>query len=74
MAEATIPCSSGCAVKIRRIRDRYLTVKCRNERYECPGQDTPSQSFAARLSFFTLRARLCATSLRGTIDKWLRLT
>ena len=33
MAEAGISCSSGYTVKIRRIRDRWLSVKSRNERY-----------------------------------------
>jgi len=56
MAEAAISCSSGCAVKIQSIRDRWLPVKSRTERCLRPGQDTPLQPFAARLSFFTLRA------------------
>ncbi len=47
--------SSGCAVQTRRIRDRWLAVKSRNERHERRGQDTPSQSFTARVSFFTIR-------------------
>jgi hypothetical protein len=38
------------------IRDRRLPVKRRTERFLRPRQDTPSQSFAARLSFFTSRA------------------
>ena len=66
MAEAAISCSSGCAVQIRSIRDRWLTVKSRNERYLRPGQDTLVQSFAARLSFFTLRDYF---TLRGSCDK-----
>ena len=37
------------------IRDRRLPVKSRTERFLRPRQDTPSQSFAARLSFFTSR-------------------
>jgi len=37
------------------IRDRWLPVKSRTERFLRPRQDTPSQSFAARLSFFTSR-------------------
>ena len=55
MAEAAISSSSGYAVQIRRIRDRWHPVKSRTEHYERPEQDTPSQSFAARLSFFTSR-------------------
>ncbi|MBM3789824.1 MAG: alpha/beta hydrolase [Acidobacteria bacterium] len=55
MAEAGISCSSGCAVQIRSIRDRRLPVRSRTERHPCPEQDTPSQSFAARPSFFTSR-------------------
>ena len=38
----------------RSIRDRWQPVKSRIEAYLRPGQGTPSQSFAARLSFFTL--------------------
>jgi len=55
MAEAAIPCSSGCTVQMGSIRDRRLPVKRRTERFLRPRQDTPPQSFAARLSFFTSR-------------------
>jgi len=53
MAEAAISCSSGCAVQIRSIRDRWLPVKRRTERYLRPEQGTPLQAFAARLNIFT---------------------
>ncbi|MFH1573734.1 MAG: SpoIIE family protein phosphatase, partial [Acidobacteriota bacterium] len=46
---------SGCAVQIQSIRDRWLTVKNRTERFLRPGQGTLLQSFAARLNIFTLR-------------------
>ena len=55
MAEAAIPCSSGCTVQMGSIRDRRLPVKSRTERCLRPGQDPPPQPFAGRLSFFTLR-------------------
>jgi hypothetical protein len=61
MAEAAIPCSSGCTVQMGSIRDRRLPVKSRTERFLRPRQDTPSQSFAARLSFFT---SVCCRSAR----------
>jgi len=47
--------SGRFAVQHRTIRDRQHPVKSRIERYECPEQGTPPQSFAARLSFFTSR-------------------
>ena len=68
MAEAAISCSSGCAVQIRSIRDRWLPVKSRTERFLRPGQDTPSQMFAARLSFFTLpRTRNAVLDIHSTV-------
>ena len=67
MAEAAIPCSSGCAVLIRSIRDRWLPVKSRTERFESPGQDRASQWLAARLSFFTLRDSKMSFMVAGTL-------
>ena len=62
MAETAISCSYGCAVHLR---DRWHPVKSRTEHYERPEQDTPSQSFAARLSFFTLRDQSCRAPKSG---------
>jgi len=62
MAENVI--SSGCTVKIRSIRDRWLPVKSRTERYE----DTPLQPFVARLSFFTLRLHIEESALGSVCE------
>ena len=76
MAEAAIPCSSGCTVQMGSIRDRRLPVKSRTERFLRPRRDTPSQSFAARLSFFTSRLAsqgadysLCVWILPGAVRR-----
>jgi len=58
--------SSGCAVQTRRIRDRWLTCQ-ELEGYERREQNTPSQSFATRLSIFTTPATASVLS-RNSAD------
>ena len=58
MAETVPSCSSGCAVRIRSIRDRRIPVKRPEHGAGRAWQESSFQQLAVRLTFFTLRAGL----------------
>ena len=55
MAVTAISCSSGCALKIRSIRNRQASVKRRTWSYQRPRENMSLEPLDARLNIFTLR-------------------